>query len=301
MRDNGLRAPSYVAIADLAPEVADTMLAILAGARVAAYADPCPPVAEPCREIRLPPTPCDRLYVDEEAQERARALLGEQLAKIREGETAAGGQDVPDGDASPDGSVADGSGADAAPSGTGAGDGDRRSDAARMTTFDEDRLWAEIVAGYDRVPEDAVPRWPAIEDLQTPGRDGGSDGKAADDDRRQAGRGDQEKPGSDPAPGSTSEESGPAARRPARSGSHPAEERFVPPPPPPLPHLDPVTKAAWAAMLGGPALLLLTVFVGGYLPGWTAAFGVLAFIGGFVTLVVRMKGGPPDDDDGAIV
>ncbi len=62
-----------------------------------------------------------------------------------------------------------------------------------------------------------------------------------------------------------------------------------------------MTKAAWAAMIGGPTLLLLTVFVGGYLPSWSVAFGTLAFIGGFLTLVVRMKGGPPDDDDGAIV
>ncbi len=165
MRDNGLRAPSYVAIADLAPEVADTMLTVLAGARVAAYADPCPPVAEPCREIRLPPTPYDRLFVDEGEQDRAKALLGEQLTKIRDGENAssAGAPDAPPDEASADGPVAE-----AAPSGAGAGEDDHRSDAARMATFDEDRLWAEIVAGYDRVLEDVVPRWPAIEDVEPP-------------------------------------------------------------------------------------------------------------------------------------
>ncbi|MET9020275.1 hypothetical protein ABZV93_09860 [Actinopolymorpha sp. NPDC004070] len=316
MRDNGLSAPSYVAIADLAPEVADTMLAILAGAEVAAYADPCPPVAEPCREIRLPLTPCDRLYVDEGAQDRAKALLGEQLTRIREGEGAPS-------PCAPD----DGPLADAAPSGTGAGDDDHRSDAARMATFDEDRLWAEIVAGYDRILQDAVPRWPAIEDVEPepPGRDGSADehGEADDrsagdrssgEDRRRTGRdepavdektdskkADSRRADSDPARDGSWEESAPAPRRPAPSASNPPEERFVPPPPPPLPRLDPVTKAAWAAMLGGPALLLLTVFVGGYLPSWTVAFGVLAFFGGFLTLVVRMKGGPPDDDDGAIV
>ncbi|SDT05398.1 hypothetical protein [Actinopolymorpha singaporensis] len=293
MRDNGLRAPSYVAIADLDPEVADTMLAILAGAQVAAYADPCPPVAEPCREIRLPPTPCDRLYVDEEAQDRAKTLLGEQLTKIGEGENASTcGPDPSSGDPPADGPVTD-----AAPSGGGAGDGDHRSDGPRMATFDEDQLWAEIVAGYDRVPEDAVPRWPAIEDVEPAGPDG-----TADRDRRRAGRDEPDRAESDKArDDAPPEEPGPADRRPQASGSHPAEERFVPPPPPPLPRLDPVTKAAWAALLGGPALLLLTVLVGGYLPSWSAAFGVLAFIGGFLTLVVRMKGGPPDDDDGAIV
>ncbi|MFD2080213.1 hypothetical protein SAMN05421678_110207 [Actinopolymorpha cephalotaxi] len=304
MRDNGLSAPSYVAIADLAPEVADTMLAILAGARVAAYADPCPPVAEPCREIRLPPTPCDRLYVDEGAQDHAKALLGEQLTRIREGEgaPAACAPDAPSDEASADGPVAE-----VAPAGTGPGDGDHRSDAARMATFDEDRLWAEIVAGYDRVLEDVVPRWPAIEDVEPPSRDAAGDGDPDNVENKDADSGkarDGHRADGDKARDTVAEDAEkawPAERRPAQPSPRPAEDRFVPPPPPPLPSLDPVTKAAWAAMLGGPALLLLTVFVGGYLPSWSVAFGVLAFIGGFVTLVTRMKGGPPDDDDGAIV
>ncbi len=79
------------------------------------------------------------------------------------------------------------------------------------------------------------------------------------------------------------------------------EERYVPPPPPPLPQLDNVTKLAWLALGGGPALLLVAAVAGLAVPAWLAFLAVLGFVGGFLVLVVRMKGGPPDDEDGAIV
>jgi hypothetical protein len=35
---------------------------------------------------------------------------------------------------------------------------------------------------------------------------------------------------------------------------NPEDEHFVPPPPPPLPRLEPLTKAAWAGLFGGPVV-----------------------------------------------
>jgi hypothetical protein len=307
MRDNGLQAESYVAIADLDPEVADAMLVILAGAEVAAYADPCQPVTGPCLEIRVPATPCDRLYVDEGAEERARALLDEQLPRLR-GEIA---------DTEPDGSAdfeirvetvealegdsdgrTDGVEPDRDTSEAAAGIPEADADQSRMATFDEERAWADIVAGYDRTPDDAVPRWPALEDI---GEDdaAGRDRPGANDDGSDNGssggarRPDSGATGDDPESGG-----GEDTREKPPAG---AEDRFVPPPPPPLPELDTVARVGWAALLGGPVLLLLAAVASSYVPSWFTALGVVAFIAGFLTLVLRMKGGPPDDEDGAIV
>ena len=307
MRDNGLQAESYVAIADLDPEVADAMLVILAGAEVAAYADPCQPVTGPCLEIRVPATPCDRLYVDERAEDRARALLNEQLPRLR-GEIA---------DAEPDGSAdfeirvepvegdADGldvSEPDRDTSDAAAGTPEPDADQSRMATFDEERAWADIVAGYDRTPDDAVPRWPALEDIgedggEGRGRAGSNDAEDAEDADNGSGGGarrrDSGASGDDPEFGG-----GESAREKPPAG---AEDRFVPPPPPPLPQLDTVARFGWAALLGGPVLLLLAAVASAYVPSWFTALGVVAFIAGFLILVLRMKGGPPDDEDGAIV
>lgn len=83
-----------------------------------------------------------------------------------------------------------------------------------------------------------------------------------------------------------------------------SDDHYVPPPPPPLPALDPVAKGAWVALFGGPGYLLLAVMAGWQVPGWAAFCAVAAFIGGFVTLVVRMGDQPPRDsgpDSGAVV
>ena len=72
MRDNGLSAPTYVAVADLDPTTADVLLAELAGRGVAAYAADSP---EPGPSGRV-----DRLYVDAAAEAEARTMIDEQLA-----------------------------------------------------------------------------------------------------------------------------------------------------------------------------------------------------------------------------
>ncbi len=85
----------------------------------------------------------------------------------------------------------------------------------------------------------------------------------------------------------------------------PDEGHFVPPEPPPLPPADTTAKFAWLAVLGGPALLLFDALFWRQVSGWPAWVGVSAFLGGFVTLVVRMKDHdedePPDPTGGAVV
>lgn len=85
----------------------------------------------------------------------------------------------------------------------------------------------------------------------------------------------------------------------------PADEHYIPPPAPPLPNLDPITKGAWLALIGGPLYLIIAKAAGWTVSGLTAFLAVAAFVGGFAVLVLRMDSGPPKDrggpDDGAVV
>ncbi|MDO9486414.1 MAG: hypothetical protein Q7K25_10190 [Actinomycetota bacterium] len=78
-------------------------------------------------------------------------------------------------------------------------------------------------------------------------------------------------------------------------------EHFVPPDPGPI-HLasDAITRFAWAGALGGPVLLMLAnIFNWG---GFISGIGVLAGVGGFVTLIARHRDDRDDDfTDGAVV
>lgn len=78
---------------------------------------------------------------------------------------------------------------------------------------------------------------------------------------------------------------------------------FVPPPPPPLPRpKDRWARAAWAAVVAGPLVLIVSHLLGWVGP-WTT-LGLALFIGGFVTLVARMEDRAPKDDgwdDGAVI
>jgi hypothetical protein len=106
---------------------------------------------------------------------------------------------------------------------------------------------------------------------------------------------------------------GPADRtrvvRPAgdpRSYIPPDEEddRYVPAPLPPPAKLDPISKAALVGVIGGPGyLLVVSVFLHWTISATAAFIAVAAFIGGFVTLVVKLGDRPrrDDDDDGAVL
>jgi hypothetical protein len=96
----------------------------------------------------------------------------------------------------------------------------------------------------------------------------------------------------------------PLVPQPAAGMDDEGNEHFVPPPPPPLPHLDPVAKGAWTALFGGPAYLLFTTLMGWEVPGWAALLAVMAFVGGFATVVLRLGDGPSrgsGPDNGAVL
>lgn len=142
----------------------------------------------------------------------------------------------------------------------------------------QDAAWEELVQAYETSTDSPVPPWPVVEDTDEADADSGEKSDAGAD----AG----------------------AEQRTAESGQRkPVDpEGYVPPPPPPLPRLDPIAKGAWVALIGGPVMLILSTIVGAYVPWWFVPVGLVAFAGGFLTLVFRMRGGPPDEsDDGAVV
>ena len=151
----------------------------------------------------------------------------------------------------------------------------------------EELAWASLVAGFDDPGEDEVPRWPASEDLPA---------EAGTDPAARSGR----------------------VLRPAETtvgfeelrdvvGDVPRDDpddHFQPPTPPPLPLPDTISRAAWAALLGGPLFLIIATIFRLDVSGWAGLLALGAFVGGFVTLVARMEDRPPNDlggDDGAVV
>jgi hypothetical protein len=79
-------------------------------------------------------------------------------------------------------------------------------------------------------------------------------------------------------------------------------DRFVPPVPPPGPGLRLPQHLPWIGVFGAPAVLLLALLTGLDLPGWAGYGLVVAFVGGFLWLVLTMRRGGRDPwDDGARV
>ncbi|MFA1542063.1 hypothetical protein [Actinomadura monticuli] len=279
-RGNGLSADTYAPLVDLAPHLADAMLAALGEAGVAAYATSpagLPELAEPAAEP-VSGDVLDRLYVDVDMKPTAEGILRVHLARLRD--ASARGSD--DGRGEPAGRAEKADRAD-----TGLADpagGEAGTDAGGAAERDEDAIWAEIVAGFDAVPEgDDVP-WPDEENVREPAEPADPPGEGEDRTGRLP-RARVIKPTEPP-------------EFPEAGGD---EEHYVPPPPPPLPAADPLTKGAWIALIGGPVYLLITVILDWDVPGWAAFLAVAAFIGGFVTLVLRMGDEPRDPDDGAVV
>ena len=185
-------------------------------------------------------------------------------------------------------------------------------------TGGDETAWQDLVARYDLPadPAGASP-WPDRESLTPPpARDQGPAGQAsaqhgpaaygpdADGDRARVIRPAAPPPVSAPAswPAADAGEAGEAGR-----GDEPGddtEEHFIPPPPPPLPNLDPIAKGAWTALFGGPAYLLVTTLVGWTVPSWAALLAVMAFVGGFAVIVIRLGDGPSrgaGPDNGAVL
>lgn len=194
--------------------------------------------------------------------------------------------------------------------------------------FDEEAAWAAIVAGYGEEPPDPPGAKPfkSVEDLallESPTNDDRVDtaagvgpapaeaGKPGEPDGPEPkGSGDKPAEPDKPLGGSVSFAPGVGPRD--YTAPEPAEDdfdeddegHFVPPEPPPLPSADPTAKFAWLGVLGGPVLLMLAVLLGWEMTWWLATLGIGGFLGGFATLVMRMRTDDEEDDDpgrGAVV
>lgn len=179
--------------------------------------------------------------------------------------------------------------------------------------FDEEAAWQAIVSGYGDEPKDPPGAQPfkSVEDLallepetndDTDGDKAGTTTGEATDDKSAPAK---------PLGSSVAFAPGVAGPRDFQS-PEPTEDdfdaddegHFVPPEPPPLPTADATAKFAWLAVLGGPVLLLLAVLLGWDMTWWLATLGIGGFLGGFATLVTRMKSDDEDGDDpgrGAVV
>ncbi|MFI6337417.1 hypothetical protein [Streptomyces sp. NPDC050535] len=197
--------------------------------------------------------------------------------------------------------------------------------------FDEEAAWQAIVSGYGQEPKDPPGAKPfkSVEDLallEPETNDDIDDAEGSKDAKDESGdKGGEEGRSGDSAGDPTGGKSSPVkplgssvAFAPGVAGPRdfqspePTDEdfdeddegHFVPPEPPPLPAADTTAKFAWLAVLGGPVLLLLAILLGWDMTWWLATLGIGGFLGGFGTLVTRMKSDDEDEGDpgrGAVV
>jgi hypothetical protein len=160
----------------------------------------------------------------------------------------------------------------------------------------DEAAWRDLIARFD-VPADLEKTehpWPTVEDL--PGTPPAAPGTA------------DQGPGDSTDPLTTADHADRVVHTAdPRNYSPPEEEdkRYVPVPLPPPARLDPISKAAWVAVIGGPAYLLIAgLFLDLTVSPFEAFIAVAAFIGGFVALIVKAgdrSRRDDDDDDGAVV
>ena len=172
----------------------------------------------------------------------------------------------------------------------------------------DEAAWRDLIARFD-VPaelEQADHPWPSREDLP-----GGAHAAPRAADQGPAERTDPPITPGDPDLTSDAYLPGDRGRIIRYAGdprdySPPDEEdeRYVPVPLPPPAKLDPIAKAAWVAVIGGPAyLLVVSLFLNMTVSATAAFIAVAAFVGGFVTLIIKLGDRPrrDDDDDGAVL
>lgn len=177
----------------------------------------------------------------------------------------------------------------------GPGPGEERAPQEQAVPFDEAAAWAAIVAGYGEEPPDPPGAKPfkSVEDLALLEPE-------TNDDKPEP-----ERPAS-ARPLGSSVAFAPGVGPRDHSLAEPADDdlgeedegHFVPPEPPPLPEGDTTAKFAWLGVLGGPVLLLLAVVLGWDMTWWLTTLSIGGFLGGFATLVMRMRTGDEDDDPG---
>ena len=271
-RDNGLPpAAAYDALVDVDPPVADRVLMLLYGAGIAAYAEPVVGERGPYQNVQPPPRLTERVHVDRAQRGSAEEVVGAELPTLRAEFHAAAALSV-----------------------------DRDTMAQRQNDLD-DSAWDALVAGFDLpLDSDRPAPWPGAEDLDERRGDSVGNGGSA---------GSSSEPSGEPEVGLSSR----LIRRASSAADAPdlsddflgdEDEHYEPPPPPPLPETEPITRFAWAGVVGGPAVLVLNAILGWPIGTWIGGLSVLAFIGGFVTLIARMTDRNPDDDgrdDGAVL
>ncbi|MCQ9182049.1 hypothetical protein KMT30_24000 [Streptomyces sp. IBSBF 2953] len=181
--------------------------------------------------------------------------------------------------------------------------------------FDEAAAWAAIVAGYGDEPPDPPGAKPfkSVEDLallEVDANDEEAGTKAGEEPVKDPG---EEKKPAKPLGSSVAFAPGVGPRdhtlpEPAEGtfdGDDGDDEgHFVPPEPPPLPAADTTAKFAWLGVIGGPVLLLLAVLLSWEMTWWLTTVCVGGFLGGFATLVMRMRTDDEDEGDpgrGAVV
>ncbi|SCL18124.1 hypothetical protein GA0074692_0327 [Micromonospora pallida] len=266
-RDNGLDASEYAVAGDVDPRVGEHLLDVLAAGGIAAYLQPSADLNPVTRTTTVPPRPIDRLYVDRSHLTTARDYLSQLSDEGISGQTRPGEPDV-------------------------------------------EAEWARIVAGFHRAPTPGPTPWPAAEELDdTPETTGGALG------RTEEGSG-PTVTGVRPLQSATDVSGVSLSRRHdepslldgldtfgADLPDDPDDEGYTPPPPPPLP---PVSKYAVAGVLAIVVGFVLFLFPS-LLPADRAVVTLLGFtgiLGGFVTLIWRLRPGDPEDhdpDDGAVV
>ncbi|MER6301765.1 hypothetical protein ABT247_19700 [Kitasatospora sp. NPDC001539] len=176
--------------------------------------------------------------------------------------------------------------------------------APERSQAEQDAIFAALVAQFDDPVDLTNPNWPEVENLRAQnelkgGYKDAPGSKADPDDLSDLAPQPRPRSGRPVLPASA------AGPRDFELAEETDEGHYVPPEPPPLPTPDVTAKFAWLAVLGGPALLLIDAVVWREISGWPAWVGITAFLGGFVTLVARMKDRdedePEDPDHGAVV
>jgi hypothetical protein len=158
----------------------------------------------------------------------------------------------------------------------------------------EDAAWQEIVASLRRSGPDGPAPWPTAENLgPRPAAAAGSSGGVT---------GLPTAPSNEPSPGAL----GPPTHT-VYGGSpavDPDDEHFIPPPPPPVPVPTGASAYGIAALIAGSLVLLVPTLAGDPVSPTLLVLAIAAVVGGFLTLVARMREGPPtdsDSDDGAVL
>lgn len=307
-RGNGLLADAYVPLILLAPSHADLMLDALRRSGIAAYAVPlAEDVLEPSgSEAETPPT--DHLYVDAEERPAAERVLGVELPEIGVRESDTGDLPMPRGDLLPD--------TDGEENGETAGDratthettespsggdlldgppGNVDPDAEPVRPNDEDEVWNDLVARFYDEDEDGSEQrrrvaWPDAENLDPPDE--------REDDPGPTRLGDLLAGRSRKEPDETEDDEEEAEEKARRRAEAEMEGHYEPPPPSPLIQGDRVGITAWFGLLSAPVILFGAAFLSISLPNWLMLLLVLAFLGSFVVLVLRMTDNRPPGDDG---